>query len=61
MQRWHAPKPADEEKAEELEIDTDTATPDEETGYHCIACWTTIAKNETPCPGCGSILDWSSL
>ena len=29
--------------------------------YHCVDCGEALTKGQTPCPGCGSVLDWSAL
>jgi len=29
--------------------------------YHCIDCGGTLTQGQSPCPGCGSPLDWSAL
>jgi len=50
-------------KGKKLELKTQPVKSLEpvERGYHCVDCGGPLAKGQSPCPGCGTSLDWRGL
>jgi len=45
----------------EFEVPKEKEKKEKSQGYHCIDCGAGVSKGQTPCPSCGTQLDWSQV